>query len=91
MEQLNIFSSAWTTLSRLLAYLTTLGTSTPLAILVPQRQTKTPTLGDSPVTSRSGGYSFSVTNVPRLSERSCADSDAAPLAIVTESGISLGA
>ena len=36
-------------------------------MFVPQRQTNTPTLGSCPVTSISGGYSFSVTIVPLAS------------------------
>ncbi|OPY26235.1 MAG: hypothetical protein A4E31_01555 [Methanomassiliicoccales archaeon PtaU1.Bin030] len=58
-EQEYLFSSANTTLGRVRAYSTTLGTSTVPLMLIPQSQTKTPILGSSPSTGISSRFSSS--------------------------------
>ena len=68
----------------------TFSTSTVEAILIPQWHINTPILGFSSVISRSGGYSLFVTIVPRAFASSSMDIEAAALAWVTVSGISLG-
>ena len=89
-EQVYRFSSACTTYGSVPAYTATDGTSTTRAILDPQRHTKTPTRGSCPLISTSGGYSFSVTSVPRASLITSAARQAALLALITDSGISIG-
>ncbi len=83
-------SVANATPGRSLAYSATLSTSTTPAMLVPQWQTKTPTRGSSPTTSRSGGYSLSTVSVPRESARPVITCAAAAEAWATLSGMSLG-
>ena len=59
-------------------------------MLEPQWHTKTPTRGSSPRTSRSAGYSFSATRVPRESASLVMAMAAVAEACATESGMSLG-
>ncbi len=82
--------SAYTTFSRVLAYSTTLGTSTTPAMLLPQWQTKTPMRGGCPLTSVSGGYSLAAINEPRASFSNASTLAAAADACITVSGMSLG-
>ena len=89
-EQVYRFSSAKTTLPSEAAYSLTPGTLTTPAILLPQRQTKTPIRGSSRRTSLGSGYSLRVTIVPRASARMPEAAAAAPLAWATVSGMSFG-
>ena len=62
-------SSANTTSGRDLAYSTTAGTSTTPPMFVPHLQITAPTLGSSPLTSLSGGYSLWAMSEPREAPR----------------------
>jgi len=89
-EQAYRNSPAYSTLFAPAMLSLTLVTSTTLPILMPQRHTKTPTLGSSPVVSLSGGKSFSTTLLPLAPARKAAADPAAALACTTVSGISCG-
>src|SRR5271157_938333 len=85
----NISSPANLTPGSDVAYFTTDGTSTTEAMLMPQRHTYTPILGGSPRRSFCAGMSafISFTERPPIAE---AAAEAAPLASITDSGMSLG-
>ena len=71
-------------------YSTTSGTFTNPAMFDPQWHTKTPIRGSSWETSFSGGYSLSRESFPRLWSRSSPTREPAPLALKTDSGMSMG-
>ena len=89
-EHVYRLSSAWTTPGSDLAYSATLGTSRKPPMLDPQWQANTPMRGSSPLTSRSGGYSGIRVRVWRAGANKPAARDAAPLASMTDSGMSFG-
>ena len=65
-------------------YSVTSGMSTTLPMFAPQWQVKTPTLISSSVTSRSSGYTLSVSSLPRLDLRRAPVRALAPLALFAE-------
>ena len=90
VEQMKRPSSAWATLSRPFEYSTTEGMSTTRPMFAPQWQAKTPTLISSSDTSRSSGYTLSVSSLPLRDLRSAPARALAPLAVITDSGMSMG-
>src|SRR5680860_1347209 len=90
VEHMKRPSSACSTLSRDRAQSTVSGISTTLPIFAPQWHMNTPTRGSSSVTSLSCGYTLSLASLPRLLWRSSPQRDSAPLAVTTDSGISIG-
>jgi hypothetical protein len=89
-EQVNIVWVKNSTPGWLAMASTTRSTSTTEAMFIPQWQTNTPIRGSSSVTSCSLGYFFLVISECRADAKSSIDIEAAALACVTVSGMSLG-
>src|SRR4030042_1636922 len=89
-EQAKRLFSTCSTKGRVLAYSRTASTSTTLAILMPQWQTKTPTRGTSWETSRSAKTGFFLARESRAADGSSLAAEAAAEASITDWGMSLG-
>ena len=90
VEQVNRFWSATVTPGRVATYSVRAGTLMTPPMLMPQLQTKTPTRGSWPSTSRSGGSSLTFSSVPRAEASSSPAAAAAAEASITDVGNILG-